>query len=332
MTVSYHESDANLARLDGKTVGVVGYGEIGQAFALNLRDSGVSVIVAPADASEAAIAESHGVPTFKVAELTKQAQVVVLTLVEELLSNVYIESISPHLQRGHTLIFTSAYTVTFGYVEPPPFIDYGLVSPRHSGQEMRRKFTEGSGVPAFVSVGQDASRSVWGTVLAVALGAGLLRCGAIEMHFQQEAELSLFIQQAIIPAFYQMMLAASSLLMRSGYPAEAALQELYLQGRFHDYLQQVEAQGLLNTLQQHSLTAQYSTLSRLNRFNELQLERVMENILSGIQKGEFAREWAREYVDGHPRLTKLAREQEALELWDWEQQTIDLLNEASLEE
>ncbi len=331
MTVFYHESDAKLSKLDGKTVGVVGYGEIGQAFALNLRDSGVSVIVAPADASEAAIAESHGVTVLKVAELTRQAQVIVLTLVEELLPNIYIESISPYLQRGHTLIFTSAYNVTFGYVEPPPFIDYGLVSPRHSGEEMRRKFVEGSGVPAFVSVGQDASRTVWGTVLGVALGAGLLRCGAIELHFEQEAALSLFIQQAIVPAFHQLMVAASSLLMRSGYPAEAALQDLYLRGRFHDYLRLVEEQGLLNTLQQNSLTAQYSTLSRMNRFNELQMERVLENILTSIQKGDFAREWAREFVDGHPRLTKLTREQESLDLWDWEQQTIDMLNEEPFE-
>lgn len=327
MTVFYHDSDADLGQLAGKTVGVVGYGEIGQAFVLNLRDSGVTVIVAPADANEAAIATAHDIPTLKVTELTQQAQVIILTLVEETLSNVYIESISPQLQRGHTLIFTSAYTVAFGYIEPPPFIDYGLVSPRYSGEQMRQEYAAGGGVPSFVAVGQDASRSVWGTVLAVALGAGLLRSGAIEVHFEQEAELSLFIQQAIVPFFHQLMVAAAGLLMRSGYPAEAALQDLYLHGRFHDYLRQVEQQGLLNTLQQTSLTGQYSTLSRLNRMNGLQLEHLMENILDQIQKGDFAREWAREYVDGHPRLTKLARSQEALDLWDWEQQTIDLFNE-----
>jgi ketol-acid reductoisomerase len=168
---------------------------------------------------------------------------------------------------------------------------------------------------------------VWGTVLAVALGAGLLRVGAIEVHFEQEAELSLFIQQAIVPFFYQMMVAAAGLLMRAGYPPEAALQDLYLQGRFHDYLRQFEQQGLLNTVQNESLTGQYSTLSRLDRMNGLQLERLMENILEQIQKGDFAREWAREYIDGHPRLTKLARYQASLDLWDWEQQAIEFMQD-----
>jgi ketol-acid reductoisomerase len=332
MTIFYREQDADLAQLVGKTVGIVGYSELGQAFALNLRDSGVTVIVAPYHGDEASIAAEHDIPTMKVADLTRQAQVIVLTLAEETLSNVYIESISPHLQRGHTLIFTSAYTVTFGYIEPPPFVDYGLISPRYNGAQMRQCFTTGESIPAFVAVGQDASRSVWGTVLAVALGAGLLRAGAIEVHFEQEAELSLFIQQAIVPFFYQMMVAAAGLLMKAGYPPEAALQDLYLQGKFHDYLRQVEQQGLLNTVQRESLTGQYSTLSRLNRLNGLQLERLMENILEQIQKGDFAREWAREYVDGHPRLTKLARSQEALDLWDWEQQTIELLDHQAFNE
>jgi ketol-acid reductoisomerase len=325
MTMIYDENDSNPAILTGKTVGVIGYGDMGQAFALNMRDSGITVLVSAHNEDENTVAHTHLMSIASAAEVVRRAQIIVVTLPDETMTQVYIEEISPQLQRGHTLIFTSAYNVAFGYIEPPPFIDVGLVSPRMTGTRVRELYLNGAGAQSFVAVGQDASRSAWETVLAIAQTAGALRAGAVEIHFEQEAQLSLFIQQAIIPAFHHMMVTAAGLLMRSGYPAEAALPDLYLSGKFYDYLERARENGLLHAIQEGNMTGQYASLSRLNRFSELKLERLMEVTLEEIRRGDFAREWSREYADGCPRLNRLVKTQEAIDMWDWEQQTIELL-------
>ena len=174
---------------------------------------------------------------------------------------------------------------------------------------------------SFVAVGQDASNHAWDTVLAIAAVIGSLKAGAAEVTVEQEAALNLFVQQAILPAFYHMMTAAAQLLMQQGYPAEAVLTDLYLSGKFSDTLQRVGQLGLLRTLRQSSKTGQYGTFSRLGRFNELKLERLMEVCLEEIRNGKFAHEWSQEYADGHPRLTQLLKQQELLDLWELEQQT-----------
>ncbi|MBC8171896.1 MAG: NAD(P)-binding domain-containing protein [Anaerolineae bacterium] len=325
MTMIYNENDGEIAHLSGKTVGVIGYSVMGQAFALNMRDSGVDVVISVHSTAESEVAEGHQIPIAAAAEVVRRAQVIVMALPDEAMGDIYIESVSPNLKRGHTLIFTSAYNVTFGYIEPPPFVDVGLVSPRMTGVSVRGRYVTGEGTQSFVAVGQDASREAWQTVLAVARAIGALKAGAVEIHFEQEAQLSLFIQQAIIPAFHHMMVTAASLLMRSGYPAEAALPDLYLSGKFYDYLEQTREHGLLHAIEQSSLTGQYSTLSRLPRYRELKMERLMEVTLEEIRKGDFAREWSREYGDGCPRLTRMVKAQEAIDMWDWEQQTIEML-------
>lgn len=326
MTMIYQESDADLAFLDGKTIGVIGYDEQGQAFALNLRDSGVNVIVNAIDSSHQEVAESHHIPLAPIPEIMTRAQIVVITMADEVMTPIYMERISPHLQRGHVLIFTSGYNVAFGYIEPPSFVDVGLVSPRLGGVAQRRGYLSGEGVRSFLAVGQDASGQAWRLVLATAAACGALRNGAVEITFEQEAELELFIHEAVIPVFHHLMTTAAKLLMQSGYPAEAVLPDLYLNGRFGDYLRQTETHGLLNALQQGSQIGLYAALSRLERFNDGKLERLMEICLEEIQRGDLAREWSREQTDGHPRLHKLLKIHRELDLWDWEQQTLDLLN------
>ncbi|MCU0499709.1 MAG: NAD(P)-binding domain-containing protein [Anaerolineae bacterium] len=326
MTMIYQESDADPAVLDGKTVGVIGYGEQGQAFALNLRDSGIAVITHPEDQAQRQVAEAHQIPVAPILEIMMRAQILVITLPDDTMTPFYMENISPHLQRGHVLIFTSGYNVAFGYIEPPSFVDVGLVSPRLNGLAQRRGYLNGEGVRSFVAVGQDGSGQAWRLVLATAAAGGALRNGAVEITFEQEAELDLFIHEAVIPVFHHLMTTAAKLLMKSGYPAEAVLPDLYLNGRFGDYLRQTETHGLLNALQQGSQIGLYAALSRLERFNDGKLERLMEICLEEIQRGDLAREWSREQTDGHPRLNKLLKTHRQQDLWDWEQQTLELLN------
>jgi ketol-acid reductoisomerase len=326
MIIVYRDEDADLKHLNGKTVGVIGYGNLGRAMALNLRDSGVQVMVGVNTPQSQQAAADEDFTTEPIAQVVKRAPLLMLLIPDEVMPEVYLQDISPHLQRGHTLIFGSAYNVAFGYIEPPPFVDVGLIAPRTLGVSVRERFMADEGFLSFVAVGQDASGKAWQDVLALAKALGSLREGAIEVAFEREAELDLFVQQAILPAFHHIMVTAAELLMEMGYPPELVFTELYLSGELSDYLQRASQSGLLSAMRLASLTSQYGTFSRLDRFNELKLQRLMEVTLDEIRHGHFAKEWAKEYGDGYHRLKKLLRAQEGLDMWEMEKQAIELLN------
>ncbi|MBZ0278531.1 MAG: hypothetical protein K8I60_20455, partial [Anaerolineae bacterium] len=150
------------------------------------------------------------------------------------------------------------------------------------------------------------------------------RAGAIEIPLQWEAELDLFVQQTILPIMHLVFTTAAQLLMSRGYSPEAALTELYLSGEISDYMERTVNNGLLQTLLSLPLTGQYSTFSRLNRFNDLKLERLMEVTLDEIQGDVFAKEWGKEYADGYNRLKKLVKGLESQDLWELEKQTLEM--------
>ncbi len=329
MSVIYYENDGDLAQLSERAVGVMGYGDLGRALALNLRDSGVDVrpcaLGEDADAQRAALTRDH-FPDREPAEVAVQAPLLLLALSDESLPPLYMQQVAPALRRGTGLLFTSAYPLAFGYVEPPPFVDVGLLAPRASGQTLRERYLDDDGVPSFVAVAQDASGHSWPQLLAVARGSGLLTVGAVEVSFEQEAELTQFVQQAVVTSFQHLMRAAAELLMDAGYPSEAVFTDLYMDGMFDDYLRRSRVEGLLSALQGCSLTRQYATLSRQDRFNELKLTRLMEVTLEEIRSGAFAKEWASEHSDGAPRLNQLRRRSADASIWDFEQQTLDLFD------
>jgi ketol-acid reductoisomerase len=325
MTIIYNEDDGNLNMLSGKTVGIIGYGNLGRPLAHNLRDTGVKLLLGVREDETRLHAINDGFEPEDIASIVSKCHILLLLLPDEVLAEVYINQISPALRRGHLLIFASGYNVAFGYIEPPPFVDVGMIAPRTIGAAVRSRYLDGRGFYSFVAVGQDATGTAWDTVLALTKAIGSLRAGAIEVTMEQEAELDLFVQQAILPAFHHIMTTAANVLLEQGYPPEAAMMDLYISGEFTDYLSRASNQGLLRSLQLSSLTGQYGIFSRLERFKELKLERLMEVTLEEIRDGDFAKEWSQEYEDGYPRLSKLIRSQEKLELWELEQQTIDLI-------
>ncbi len=325
MTIIYHDEHGTLDALNGKTVGIIGYGSLGRPFALNLRDNGVQLMIGARTEQTAQIALEDGLSVRSVAECVAVADVVVLMLPDDVMPQVYLEQVSPYLRRGQLLIFGSAYNVTYRFIEPPPFVDVGLIAPRTLGQGVREQFQNGLGFQSFVSIGQDATGQAWTLLLAVAKGMGALQGGAIEVSFEQEAELDLFVQQTVLPVLHHLLTSAADLLLARGYPPEAVFTELYLSGELSGYLQQVASSGLLNTLRTTPLTNQYGMASRLERFSDVKLERLMEATLKEIHSGEYAREWAREGQDGNRRLNAFYRAQDKLERWELEQQTLDLL-------
>jgi ketol-acid reductoisomerase len=327
MTIVYHEEHGDLSHLTGKIVSVIGYGSLGRPVALNLRDSGVNVVVGRRMDDGQTPVDTDDLTVTTIEDAVKNSHIIMLMLPDEVMPEVYLRQVSPHLLRGHTLIFGSAYNVAFGYIEAPPFLDVGLIAPRILGPAVRERYQQG--FHSFVAVGQDASGQAWRTVLALAKAVGSLKAGAIEVSFEQEAELDLFIQQAILPAFHHIIVTAAHVLIDAGYPPEAALSDLYLSGEFTYYLEQAMRFGLMHAMRIAPLTSQYGTLSRLDRFNELKLERLMEVTLEEIRAGKFANEWAREYADGYRRLNHLLKTQVDMELWELEQQTLDMLGRGS---
>ena len=154
-----------------------------------------------------------------------RCHILMLLIPDEVVPEVYLEKISPYLARGHLLVFASGYNIAFGFVEPPPFVDVGMIAPRTIGAAVRSRFLDGSGFYSFVGAGQDATGTTLETLLALAKAMGSLRAGAIEMSMQQESQLDLFVQQAILPAFHHVMTTAADVLLEMGYPPEAVMMD-----------------------------------------------------------------------------------------------------------
>lgn len=328
MTVIYFEDQASLDDLQGRSLAVLGYGMVGQPAALNLRESGLTGLIVGAEAEVEERARADGFEVMSIGEATRNASILIVTLPDETLTPVYMAQISPNLKRGDVLIFTSAYNTAFGYIEAPPFVDVGLVAPRTLNGAPRSRYTsDGGSYASFVAVGQDASGAAWPVVLGVALALGALSGGGVEVSMEQEAELSLFMQQAILPAFHNLIHTTANLLTRLGYPPEAVFQDLTIGGRFPDFMRQVALHGVQQTVERMSHDDQYSLLSRQDRFNEIKLERLMEITLEDIRNGDFAQEWANENADGQRRLQRLRRQFNALDLWEIERQTLEEIND-----
>ncbi|MCY3780727.1 MAG: NAD(P)-binding domain-containing protein [Chloroflexi bacterium] len=325
MATIYREDDANLNVLSGKTVGIIGFGNLGRPTANNLRDSGLRVLVGLREDETRDHARDDGFEPLDIEKVIPRCHILMLLLPDEVVPEVYLEKISPYLARGHLIVFFSGYNIAFGFVEPPPFVDVGMIAPRTIGAAVRSRFIDGSGFYSFIGTGQDATGTTLETLLALAKAMGSLRAGAIEMSMEQESQLDLFVQQAILPAFQHVMTTAADVLLDEGYPPEAVMMDLIISGEFTDYLGRASQRGLVHALRLSSLTGQYGIFSRLHRFKELKLEGLMEATLDEIRSGDFAIEWSREYENGYPRLTRLLQEQELRRLWALEQGTLERL-------
>ena len=319
MAKVYYDGDASLAPLAGKTVAIVGYGNQGRAQALNLRDSGVEVVVGNLDDDYAAQARADGFAPVAIDEAVARADAVLFLVPDEVQPEVYERSVGPKLDDGDVLCFAHGYNVAFGHIRPRSEIDVVMVAPRMIGAGVRDKFVSGEGFPSLVGLHQDATGHAHERMLAIARAIGSTRSGCLEVSFRDEATLDLFTEQAFGPAMGAAMRAAMETLVEAGFPPEAVLLELYLSGELSYSLGKAAELGMVKQWELHSHTSQYGTMTRSARFAEIDLKSRMRAILDEIRSGAFAAEWQAEQKAGLPVFKQAKEMMKYHPMVEWEE-------------
>jgi len=302
----FYDPDASLEILSDKTLGIIGYGNQGRAQALNLRDSGLYVIIGSLRDESASQAEHDGFKVRSIPEVAERADVLALLIPDEVQRDVYRETIAGHLRGGQTLDFAHGYNIHFGLIKPPAGVDVIMVAPRMIGTEVRESFVAGKGAPAFVAVAQDASGHALETALAWARGIGATRAAAFKTTFAEETELDLFQEQALWPLLYRTLQTSFEFLAAKGFPPEIIALETYGSGEAAEIFREMARVGFYKQTRYRSPTSQYGTLSRAATVPfAKELTRFMEKALAGIRDGSFDKEWRSEQAAGYPKFKKL---------------------------
>ncbi|MEP7285627.1 MAG: ketol-acid reductoisomerase [Chloroflexota bacterium] len=302
MATLYYDRDADLSLLDGKTVAIIGYGSQGHAHALNLKDSGVKVVVGLQKGSKSwAKAEAAGLDVMSVADAAKAADVIMMLVPDTKQAAVYNADIAPNLKPGDTLMFAHGFNIRFEQIKPPDFIDVSMVAPKAPGHRVREVFVEGGGTPCLVAVEQDKSGHAKAQALAYAKGIGGTRAGVIETTFTEETETDLFGEQAILCGGVSALVKAGfETLVKAGYQPEIAyfecLHELKL---IVDLMYQG---GLSYMWYSVSDTAEEGGYKGGARLIDENTKGEMDKMLKEIQDGTFAKAWIKENQDGLPHF------------------------------
>ncbi|MEI9971162.1 MAG: ketol-acid reductoisomerase [Ignavibacteriota bacterium] len=308
MSRRFYEKDGNLDYLNGRTVAIIGYGSQGHAHALNLRDSGVDVVVGLYPGSKSwAKAEAAGLKVATTADAAKIADVVMILVADHIQADLYNESIAPHMTPGKTLMFAHGFNIHFQQIASPAGVDVSMVAPKAPGHRVRELYTEGVGVPALVAVHQNATGQALERALAYALALGCLKAGVIETNFREETESDLFGEQAVLcGGASELIRAGFETLVAAGYAPEIAyfecLHELKL------IVDLIQEGGLGYMRYSVSDTAEYGDYTRGPRVVNEQTRAEMKKILSEIQSGEFARQWIAENKSGRHNFLKMREE------------------------
>jgi ketol-acid reductoisomerase len=305
----FYDDDADLNLLHGKTVAILGYGSQGHAHSLNLKDSGVDVVVGlRTDSSSVGKAREQGLEVTDIADAASRGDVVMVLLPDERHHDVWEESIRDGIAPGNTLLFGHGFSVHYGEIEPPPEVNVALIAPKGPGHLVRRQFLEGSGVPGLVAVHADPSGETLQLALAYAKGIGCTRGGVIETTFKDETETDLFGEQAVLcGGVSELVQAGYETLVDAGYDPKLAyfecLHELKL------IVDLMYEKGLTGMRFSVSNTAEYGDYTRGKRVISDATRNAMKEVLGEIQSGAFAREWIAENRAGQENFKRMRAEQ-----------------------
>jgi ketol-acid reductoisomerase len=304
----FYDKDADLSKLEGRTVAILGYGSQGHAHALNLRDSGVDVVVGlRPDSASRAKAEAAGLRVLGIADAASRGDVVMVLLPDERQADVWEAEIADGIAPGNLLLFAHGFSIHFEQIVPPPGVDVGMVAPKGPGHLVRRQYEEGTGVPCLMAVHQDATGEAHDLVLAYAAAIGGGRAAIIETTFKDECETDLFGEQAVLcGGASELVRAGFETLVEAGYDPRLAyfecLHELKL---IADLMYEKGIQGMRYSI---SNTAEYGDMTRGKRVVGEESRAAMKKILDQIQSGEFAREWIAENRAGGENLSRMREE------------------------
>lgn len=307
MAKLFYEKDCNLARLKDKKVAVIGYGSQGHAHALNLKDSGVDVVVGLYEGSKSwALAQKAGLSVAVASEAAAQADVIVILINDEKQPQLYEESIAPHLKAGKYLMFAHGFNIHYGQIQPPEDVNVFMVAPKGPGHTVRSQFQEGKGVPCLVAVEQDVTGDTLEVALAYAAGIGGSRAGILETTFKEETETDLFGEQAVLcGGVTELMKMGFEVLIEAGYQPESAYFECLHEMKL--IVDMINQGGLSYMRYSISDTAEYGDYSVGKRLITEETRREMKQVLKEVQEGTFAKNWILENKANRPSFNARRR-------------------------
>ncbi len=310
MAKLFYDSDADLSLLDGKTVAIIGYGSQGHAHALNLKDSGINVVVGLYEGSRStkkAIAD--GLEVLSVSEASKRADWIMVLLPDEFQKDVYAKEISPHLNKGKVLSFAHGFNIRFGLIEPPAFVDVVMIAPKGPGHTVRWEYQNGQGVPALFAIEQDSSGNARNLAMAYAKGIGGTRAGILETNFKEETETDLFGEQAVLcGGLSELVKAGFETLVEAGYQPELAYFECLHEVKL---IVDLMVKGGLTAMRDSiSNTAEYGDYVSGPRIITSETKSEMRKVLADIQDGTFAKNFVEECEAGKPNM-KINRDRDS---------------------
>jgi ketol-acid reductoisomerase len=303
----YSDRDADLKRLRGKTCAVIGYGAQGQAHALNLRDSGMQVVLGLRPRSKSRIvARRAGLKIVTPAQAAQHGDVIFLAVPDTEMPAVYEREIAPHLAPGKTLLFAHGFAIFYRTILPPNDVDVIMVAPKGLGPMVRREFVQGRGAPGLIAVHQDASGRAKKTALAWAKGIGCTRAGVIETTFREETETDLFGEQAVLCGGVSALVRLGfETLVAAGYPPELAYYECLHELKF--IVDLMHERGISGMRERISSTAKWGDITVGPKIVDRSVQKRMEAALRRIQSGKFASDWIRETKSGQKRYRQMLR-------------------------
>jgi ketol-acid reductoisomerase len=304
----YSDKDADLKVLKNKTVAVIGFGSQGHAHALNLKESGVKVIIGLYKGSKSIpAAKKYGFKVMTTAEAVKAADIIFVATPDLAIADVYEKDIKPNLKKGKALLFSHGFAIHFKTVKPPKDIDVFMVAPKGPGHLVRRQYLEGRGVPALIAIYQNPSGQAKKIALAWAKGIGGTRAGVIETSFKEETETDLFGEQSVLcGGLTELIRAGYETLVEAGYAPEMAYFECLHEVKL--IVDLIYEGGISNMRYSISNTAEYGDMTRGKKVVGAASREAMKQILADIQSGKFANEWIADYKAGLPRFRELRKE------------------------
>ncbi len=326
MAKIYHKEDANIDNIKDKKIAIIGYGSQGHAHALNLKDSGMDVVVGlRPDSKSVAEAQSKGLEVKSVAEAAKEADIIMILLPDQVQGKVYSDEIVSNLEEGNALMFAHGFNIHFGQIKPPENVDVLMIAPKGPGHMVRRVYTEGRGVPALIAIHQDYTGNALDIGLAYAVGIGSSRGGVLQTTFKEETETDLFGEQTVLcGGLSELIKAGFETLVKAGYQPEVAYFECLHEVKLIADL--VHEKGITGMRHSISDTAEYGDITMGKKIIGPETRKAMQTALERIQSGKFAEEWIAESDAGCPSFNAQREEQKHHQIEDVGQEVRSLFD------